>query len=227
MNKYTKEQIDFILQLAPYKTAREISDLFYEKYNIRISNGYINQIRFKNKIKLDYYESKINDSQRKWLLNMLPYHDNKEAIELFKNKFGIELTNSMLKNIRHNYNVKRVYKQKIKDMRFREKIRKPLYNEVRLDNKDYIRVETRKYQHKRRYVWEQYYGRKIPKDYVVIFLNEKNNYDINNLALVKKGTLSYCCNKGIELNDKNIIKTIDMIRLLDKKAKNKMEVYYE
>lgn len=226
--RFTKEQKDYLLELLPYKQPQEICDLFYKKFNRKTCVGTI--INFKcrhNKNRKHYKKWELSDNQLKWLLNMLPYRDNVEAIEVFKNKFGIELNQFILRDIRHKNNVKRIYKQKIRDTRFREKIKKPLYNE-KTDNrgKDYVRIDTRKYQLKRRYVWEQYYGRKIPKDYVIIHLdNDTTNYDINNLALVKKGTLTYSVRKGIELNDKDIIKTIDMIRLLEKKTKNKMEVY--
>lgn len=220
-NVFTKEQKDFLKKELIDKTANQVSDLYYEKYGIRLSRNNLNQFRFRNNIRLDYYESKIKDeSQKKWLLNLLPYHDNDEAIELFRNKFGIELKKSILRNMRHNYKVKRVYKQKIRDMRYREKIKKPLYNEVKLGGKDYVRIDNRKYQVKTRFVWEQYYGRKIPKDYEVIQLDgDKNNFDISNLGLVKKGTRIYALFKGIELSDKDIIKTVDIIRRLEKKMR--------
>ena len=126
-NSFTQEQKEFLKKELVDKTANEVSNLFYEKYGIRLSRNGLNQFRFRNHIRLDYYESKIKDeSQKKWLLNVLPYHDNDEAIELFKNKFGIELNKSILRNMRHNYKVKRVYKQKIRDKRYREKIKKPL-----------------------------------------------------------------------------------------------------
>ena len=225
--RFTKEQKDFLLELIPYKQPQDICDLFYKKFNRKICEGTIINLKCKyNQNRKHYKKLKLNDNQTKWLLNVLPYRNNNETIEVFKNKFGIELNDDILKNMRHKYKVKRVYKQKIKDTRFRDKIRKPLYNEIYSNPKaDFVRIDTRKYQTKKRFVWEQYYGRKIPKDYVVIFLKEKGNYDINNLALVKKGTLSYCCKKGIELSDKDIIKTINMVRLLEKKAKIKMEVY--
>ena len=223
--RFTKEQKDFLLELLPYKQPQDICDLFYKEFNRKTCVGTIINLKCKyNQNRTHYKKWELNDNQIKWLLNALPYRDNDEAIELFKNKFGVELTVSILKNIRHNYKVKRVYKPKIKDTRFRDKIKKPLHNEI-IGNREriYVRVANRKYQIKSRYVWEQYYGRKIPKDYVVIFLNEKNNYDINNLALVKKGTLSYCCRKGIKLSDKDIIKTVDMIRLLEKKMRGYSE----
>lgn len=223
--RFTQEQKDFLLEMLTYKQPQEICDLFYKKFNRKTCVGTI--INFKcrhNQNRGHYKKWELNDNQIKWLLNMLPYRDNVEAIELFKSKFGIELNDDILKNIRHKYKVKRIYKQKIRDTRFRDKIRKPLYNEIYSNPKaDFVRIDTRKYQTKRRFVWEQYYGRKIPKDYVVIFLKEKGNYDINNLALVKKGTFTYCCRKGIELCDKDIIKTIDMIRKLDKKIKSMKE----
>ena len=221
--RFTKEQKDFLLKLIPYKQPQDICDLFYKEFNRKTCVGTIINLKCKyNQNRTHYKKWEISDNQLKWLLNMLPYRDNVEAIELFKNKFGVELNDDILKYMRHKYKVKRVYKQKIKDTRFRDKIRKPLYNEIYSNPKaDFVRVDTRKYQTKKRFVWEQYYGRKIPKDYVVIFLKEKDNYDINNLALVKKGTLSYSVKKGIELSDKDIIKTVDMIRRLDNKIKTK------
>ncbi|MBO7614763.1 MAG: HNH endonuclease [Bacilli bacterium] len=229
--RFTQEQKDFLLRLFPYKTEDEISDLFYKKYNRRLTKKSLKTFKCKNnKNKKSYSKTNLQDNQLKWLLNMLPYHNNLEAIEIFKNKFDIELSNNFLKNTRHKYHIEKQYKQKINDMRYREKIRKPLYNIInsyRSDTGycyDYVRVDTRKYQLKRRYVWEQYYGKKIPRGYVVIFLDgNKKNYDINNLALVKKGTLSYSVTKGIELNDKDIIKTVDMLKKLDKKIKSMKE----
>lgn len=219
---FTKEQKDFLLEMLSYKQPQEICDLFYKKFNRKTCVGTI--INFKcrhNKDRKHYKKWEISDNQIKWLLNMLPYRDNVEAIELFKNKFGIELNQFVLRDIRYKNNVKRVYKQKIRDTRFRDKFKKPLYNE-NTDNRgrDYVRIDTRKYQTKSRFVWEQYYGRKIPKGLEVIHLdNDKSNYDINNLALVKKGTRIYALFKGIELCDKDIIKAVDLVKKLDKKMR--------
>ena len=225
--RFNEEQKEFLKKELINKTASEVSDLFFEKYGIRLSRNGLNQFRFRNNIRLDYYESKIKDeSQKKWLLNLLPYHDNDEAIELFKNKFGIELNKSILRNMRHNYKVKRVYKQKIRDMRYREKIKKPLYNEtIGADGRIYVRVANRKYQIKTRYVWEQHYGRKIPNGYEVIHLDgNKDNYDINNLAIVKKGIRIFALKKDIDLSNKDIINTTRLVFNLEQKMKSKMEV---
>ena len=160
--------------------------------------------------------------QEKWLVNKLPYYSPIVLANMFKEHFNEDIKVRTIRNIKHANNVKSDYQRKIYDTKYRENIKKPLYNEIIGNrNRIYVRVGNKKYQIKSRYVWEQYYGRKLPKDYYVVFLNEKDNYDINNLALVKKETLSYSRRKEIELCDKDIIKTIDMIRLLDKKIKNK------
>lgn len=224
-NRFTQEQKDFLKKELVDKTASEVSNLFFERYGRRLTTNNLNVFKFNNKIaKNKYYDSKFNEEQKKYLKKYLPYHNNEEAVEMLKNKYGLEVKVSSLKNFRHWYHIERKYKHH--SDKYGKPITKELYNEIEDGLKGtMVRIGTRKYQYKRRYVWEQYYGRKIPKDYCVIFLNEKNNYDINNLALVKKGTLSYSVKKGIELCDKDIIKTIDMVRLLEKKAKNKMEVY--
>ena len=160
--------------------------------------------------------------QEKWLVNKLPYYSPIVLANMFKEHFNQDIKVRTIRNIKHANNVKSDYQRKIYDTKYRENIKKPLYNEI-IGNRDrvYVRVANKKYQIKSRYVWEQYYGRKLPKDYYVVFLNEKDNYDINNLKKNKKGTLSYSIRKEIELCHKDIIKTIDMIRLLDKKIKNK------
>lgn len=229
--RFTQEQKEFLLRLFPYKKADEISDLFYEKYNRRLTKKSLRTFKCKNnKNKRSYTFTKLSDEQLKWLLNMLPYHNNLEAIQIFKNKFDIELSNNYLKNTRHKYHIEKQYKQKINDMRYREKIKKPLYNIInsyRSDTGycyDYVRVDTKKYQTRTRYEWEKYYGRKIPKGYDVMFLNERNNYDINNLALVKRNIASYMRKKDITPADKEIIKTAGLCWQLDKKTKIKKEI---
>ena len=124
--------------------------------------------------------------QEEWLVNKLPYYSPIVLVDMFKEHFNQDIKVRTIRNIKHANNVKSDYQRKIYDTTSREKIKKPLYNE-RIGNRDrvYVRVANKKYQIKTRYIWEQYYGRNIPKVYDVIYLDgNKENYDIENLKLV-------------------------------------------
>ena len=163
--------------------------------------------------------------QEIWLVNKLPYYSPIVLVNMFKEHFNEDINVRTIRNIKHANNIKSNYQRKIYNTTYREKIKKPLYNEtIGNRGRKYVRVANGKYQIKTRYIWEQYHNRKIPKDYYVIFLDhDKNNYDIKNLKLVKKGALSYSRRKEIELYDKDIIKTIDLLMKLDKKIRKRKE----
>ena len=163
--------------------------------------------------------------QEEWLVNKLPYYSPIVLVDMFKEHFNQDIKVRTIRNIKHANKVKSDYQRKIYDTTFREKIKKPLYNE-RIGNRDrvYVRVANKKYQIKTRYIWEQYYGRKIPKDYDVIYLDgNKENYDIDNLKLVKKVVRIYALKKGIDLINKDIINTTRLCFNLEQKIKEKAE----
>lgn len=165
--------------------------------------------------------------QKEWLLNKLPYYSPIVIADMYKDRFKQDIEVGTIRNCKTINHIKSNYKRKIFDVSYRDKIRKPLYNE-KIDNKgqEYIRIGAHKYQTKRRFIWEQHYGRKIPKDYEVIFLdNDKNNYDIKNLALIKKSTRIFALKTGIDLNNKDIIKATDLILRLNKKTNKKKKEY--
>ena len=214
---YPREQKEFLLSLFPNSFAKEISRLFYEKYNKKITIGAINVMRAKYGIKLENYRNIISDeNQKKWVMNLLPYYSCKEIADLFEKKFGKRVSENIFNNMKSRYHIKRQYTIA------RTKPIKPFYNEItrKNDNRQMVRIGIKKYQDKGRYVWEQYYNRKIPKGYDVIFLDKnKNNYDIKNLAVIKRGLLVYMIKKQIEPTSKDIIKAASLCFKLDKKIK--------
>lgn len=102
---------------------------------------------------------------------------------------------------------------------------KPVGSE-RIDSKDgYVLIkvaEPRTWKHKHRVIWEQHHG-PIPKDYVVIFLDgDKQNLDINNLALITRNELKIMNNQRLRSEDAAITETGVLIaRLISTKDKCK------
>lgn len=225
--RFTKEQKSYLLKQLETKTPEEVCKLFYKKFNRQTCVGSLINLKCRyNKDRKSYSKSNLSEEQKKWLLNKIPYYSPIVIADMFKEKFNQDIKIGNIRNLRFYSNNRGKYQRKIYDMKYRDKIKKPLYNEI-TDNRgqDYVRIGNKKYQVKRRYVWEQYYGRKIPKGYEVIHLdNDKSNYDINNLALVKKGVRIFALKKDIDLSSKDIIDTTRLVFNLEQKIKNKMEV---
>lgn len=101
---------------------------------------------------------------------------------------------------------------------------KPVGSE-RVDKDGYTLIkvaEPRTWKHKHRVIWEQHHG-PIPKDHVVIFLDgDKQNLDINNLALITRNELKIMNNQSLRSEDADITETGVLIaRLISTKDKCK------
>lgn len=167
---------------------------------------------------------RFTKEQKDFLLKVSPYYNNKELVGLFKNKFGIELKPDAFMNFKHWHKIKRKYKPHSEN--YKGNPRRELYNEIETYKGRYVRIGAKKYQTKRRFVWEQYYDRKIPKGYDVIHLDgNKENYDIKNLAIVKKSVRISALHNGIELNSKDAINTTRLTLNLKNKSKQKEKEY--
>lgn len=79
------------------------------------------------------------------------------------------------------------------------------YNE----GQGYIFIKTDKgnWVSKQRYIWEQHYG-KIPNGYCVVFANQdRNDFSLENLILVRNKDLMVAKNRKLLTNDKELTKT--------------------
>lgn len=82
----------------------------------------------------------------------------------------------------------------------------------------YIKIEEpNKWVQKQRYIWEKYHG-EIPKGYSIIFLDQnKTNFNINNLMMVRSKDKLVAKNKKLFSNDKELTKTgIYVAQLINK-----------
>lgn len=160
MNKWTKEQNEFLINNVKNRTDKELTKLFNKKFN---SNLTINAI-----------------SKRKQLLHLsngligyrfkeghIPFNKGKKQVE-FMSDLGIEknkLTRFKKGHIPSNY--KTIGEERVRNG----------YKE--------IKVDSNKWQLKQRYIYEKKYN-KIPKGYNIIFLDKnKNNLDISNLKIIR------------------------------------------
>lgn len=101
---------------------------------------------------------------------------------------------------------------------------KPIGSE-RAGKDGYIQIkvaEPNKWQQKNVYIYEQFYGIKIPKGHKVIFLDQnKYNFDISNLALVQNSEHLIMCSKNRFSKNKEITKTFLSLSKLENQITRK------
>lgn len=158
--------------------------------------------------------------QKEWIVQKLPYYSPILIADMFKEHFNQDIRVDTIRNIKRSEQIKSNYDKK----QYKERNKKELYETLKIkcdgEYLDFVRIGPRKYQLKNRFVWEQYHKRKVPANYVVVFLDkDKTNYNIDNLALVKRSTMSYMIKKEIEPRSRGIIKASDMCLKLDVKVK--------
>ena len=165
------------------------------------------------------------EEQVKYLKEIAPGRSRKEITKLFNKRFSLDLPFEKVRDymnnngIRNNLDTK--FKkgvtsktQKIKDLN------KPVGTETTwVNGYKRIKVSENKWVYKHHYVWEQYYGQ-IPKGYSVIFLDKnKENFNINNLAIVSRKELLFVNNKGFLKEDTDLSKVGVTLAKLMMKAK--------
>lgn len=173
-----------------------------------------------SKMKERYY----THEQKEYLLSIL-HKPTPKVIELFKDKYNIELTSCRIKDYRKYYKIrceKNVGQFKKGHIPTNIDIKPIGYETIYTDGYKWVKLANNHFIQKQRYVWEQHYG-KIPKGYNVCFLDHNPlNTDINNLALVKKSVKMIAKNRGLFTKYKDITKTGLLIaELIDKKSKAK------
>lgn len=164
MNRYTKEEQEFIKNNAIGITTQELTELFNKEFNKNINSSALRSYKKHHKIK-----SGVNSRFKK----------------------GIKP---------HNW--------------------KPVESEFisKNDGYTYIKVEEpNKWIEKQRYLYEKYKG-EVPKGYCVIFADQnKENFDLNNLILVKEKDKLTAKNRHLLFNDKELTEVgINIASLINK-----------
>lgn len=87
-----------------------------------------------------------------------------------------------------------------------------------------IKINEKQWVYKQRLIYENYYNIKLPKNYVVVFLdNDKTNYDINNLMAVPINVSLRTAGLNMFYNNKELTKTsllTSFVRIKTMEAEN-------
>ena len=159
----------------------------------------------------------LNEDELKYFKKIVKGHSNLEIRELFFKKYGKKLTQSQVNNQKRTYNLK-----SDKPYRFDSKNNpnyKPIGHEYTTPD-GYILVKVgqpSEYKFKHHIIWEKYYG-KIPDDSYVMFLDQdKTNFDLDNLELIKKQDLRKIISKNVLTKNKEINKSNILLQKLTNK----------
>lgn len=157
----------------------------------------------------------INNNKDKYYTN--------ELVLLIKAKFDKDITTKSLRKYfyRHNLTFKRKYNRKDNCV-----FAKKIGFESLPDKNGLVRIKIndKQWQYKQRYLYEQYHNVKLPKDYVVIFLDgNKNNFKKNNLYAIPKNQMRvfYALTHDNKIKNKNLTKIGLQIATLKSKIKEK------
>lgn len=167
------------------------------------------------KEEIDYFKSIVKE------------HTTNEIIELYYKKYNFKLNKNQIKNLKRKYNLVSGINTKFKKGQQAHNHKPIGYEFLRDDGYIEIKIaEPNKWVLKHNYIWEKEYG-KIPKGYSVIFLDQnKNNFDLDNLKLIKRENMLTACSYRLFSKDKNVTETGILTAQLINKTK-KVEVNNE
>lgn len=155
------EIVEYLKEIVESRTCKEIAILINKKYNTNYTEHEIYNAKRRYKLK-----SNVNCTFKK---GDIPHNKGKKWDEYMPYQSQINSKTTCFKKGHKPHNWLPVGSEWINDKGY-----------------TYIKKgEPNDWQLKHRYIYEQHYG-KIPKNHCVIFLNcDKNDFNINNLKLVK------------------------------------------
>ena len=162
MKKYTDDIINFLREIAPGKTYKEIVEIFNKKYDLEMTIKKLSSLLGKKKIKTG-----TTGCFRK---GFIPWNKGK------KGYMGANKTSFKKGNKPKNW--RPVGSERINDEG---------YTLIKVSNEGGM---WKRWALKHRVVWEQHHKKKIPKGSVIIFADgNKNNLNIENLICVTRNEL--------------------------------------
>lgn len=162
MKKYTDDIINFLREIAPGKTYKEIVEIFNKKYDLEITTKKLSSLLGRKKIKTG-----TTGCFRK---GFIPWNKGK------KGYMGANRTSFKKGNKPKNW--RPIGSERINDEG---------YTLIKVSNKGGM---WKRWALKHRVVWEQHHKKKIPKGSVIIFADgNKNNLSIDNLLCVTREEL--------------------------------------
>lgn len=180
MKKYTDEMIEFLKEVTPGKTYKEITELFNNKFNLGTTVETMKGLLSRKKI----HTGTLGQFKK----GSIPWNKGK------KGYVGANRTS---------------FKKGSKPKNWRpvgsERVDAEGYTLIKVSNEG---IKHKMWAFKHRIVWEQYHKKKIPKGSVIIFADgDKTNLDVDNLICVTKNELRMLNQSGLIKNDAELTKT--------------------
>lgn len=181
MKKYTDEMIEFLKEVAPQKTYKEITKLFNKKFNLDVTAEIIKSLLSRKKI---YTETRGCLYKK----GSIPWNKGK------KGYMGANKTS-----------FKKGHKPKNWRPIGSERVDAEGYTLIKVSNEG---CKHKMWALKHRIVWEQHHKKKIPRGSVIIFADgDKSNLSIENLICVTRNELKVLNKCGLIKNDVELTKT--------------------
>lgn len=176
--KYTKEHIEYLREITPGRTNKEITKMFNEKFNLNISESALAQVRKRRGIK--------TGSDGKYKKGRKPWNKGKKGF------MGPNKTSFKKGHKPHNW-------VPIGS----ERITKDGYTEIKIQEGKL----QKNWRGKHILVWEAVNG-PLPKGHAIIFGDGNNrNFDLDNLILVSRAQLLKLNQQGLIKNDADLTRT--------------------
>lgn len=201
-SKYSKEQVDFLINNVKGITLKELREKFNERFNLNVSDNVIEYLKYKHGLRSGIVGGRFEKG-------MIPFNKGKKWDE-FMSKEG---QNNSRKTTFKKGNVP-VNQKNIG------------YERINVDGYVEIKVaEPNVFKFKHRFLYEQKYG-KIPKGYKLIFADgNKLNLEIDNLVLVSDSEELIMNRQKLFYKDKDLTKSgSNIAKLIDKLNKRKKDI---
>ena len=195
---YSKEEIEWLKKRCENYdfTYESLTKEFNEKFNKNKTLGGIRDFCWsKLGIRWNQHNFCYTDEQKQWLRENHHKYLIRDLSTKFNERFGTNKTSDMIWGVcKERLNLTNSSYEYISNKEGFRGSHKPLLSERSDGEFTVVKVSQKgskrqQWIPKQRYIWEQHYGKKVPEDYRVIFLDgNKNNFSINNLACVDRQT---------------------------------------
>lgn len=192
------EYVAFLKEYIPGHSENEIRAAFAEKFGIVLNEGQIGNFKTKHKVRSGTHGGCFPKG-------LVPHNKGKKMpSEVYEKVKGTMFKKGNIPKQHRDIGSERITPEG--------------YTEVKV-------AEPRKWMPKQRYIYEQYHGVKLNSNEVVIFLDgNKQNFDIDNLYMLKRSALVRYCQDRLYTDDKDISLAAAQMAELKAIVKKKREV---
>ena len=176
MHNWSRHEIDYLRSISWGRTRKEITEMFNNHFKLDIPLNSIVATMKRNNIQT----GRTGQFEK----GNIPYNKGKKMSHEVYEKAKA----TMFKKGNKPFNYRPIGS---------ERVTKDGYYEVKVADPGVWKL-------KQRYIWEQHYGKEVPKDGVIIFLDDdKSNFEIENLKLISRKESLYMNKNKLRFKDRD------------------------